>query len=102
MSAIEPSFAMFIVFGELVLCGFVIFGAALLSGAHPKVALGVFLAYVAFVLANYFVVRWKHEGLKKKVTKFTKLRKKVSNFEFGLPGPPEKPKSRGAAPTKPK
>ena len=67
----------------------------MLRKAHPKMSDGVFLAYVSFVLSNYFVVRWQHERLKWKVMKFKKLRRKVTNFDFGMPNPPNPPSPLG-------
>lgn len=96
---------MLIVFGELLLCGFVLMGCLLLGKTYPKVAEGMFLIYGAFILLNYFVVRWRHEWLKKKVVKFAKMRKKVSNFDFGMPHampPKATSSSTSAAPKKPK
>lgn len=78
---------MFIVVGEVLLCCLIVVGSILLRKSHAKIAEGMFLAYTAFVLFNYFSVRWQHERLKRKVMKFKKMRKKVSNFDFGLPSP---------------
>lgn len=79
---------MFLVIGEFLLCCLIIIGSVLLRKSYPKISEGAFLVYGAFVLFNYFVVRWRHEWLKWKVTKFKKMRRKVSNYDFGLPNPP--------------
>ena len=79
---------MFIVVGEFLISCLIVMGSILLRKSHPKIAEGMFLTYVAFMLLNYFAVRWQHEWLKRKVMKFKKMRKKVSNFDFGLPNPP--------------
>ena len=67
-----PGFAMFFVIGEFLVCCFIVIGSVLLHKAHAKVSDGIFLSYIAFVLLNYFVVRWRHERLKYKVRKFKK------------------------------
>lgn len=96
---------MLIVLGELLLCGLILSGCVLLGRAYPRIAEGLFLFYAGYILLNYFYVRWRHEGLKRKVVKFAKMRKKVSNFDFGMPGSmPSKStsSSSSAAPKKPK
>lgn len=79
---------MFIVVGEFLLGCLIVVGSVLLWKSYPKLSEGIFLTYMSFVLLNYFIVRWRHEWLKRKVMKFKKMRKKVSNFDFGLPNPP--------------
>jgi hypothetical protein len=81
---------MFVIFGEFLLCGFIIAASLLLGRSHARIAETLFVAYVGFMLLNYFVVRWRHESLKRSVAKFNKLRKKVSNFDFGLTAPAAK------------
>jgi hypothetical protein len=90
---------LFLLVGEFLLCLLIVFGSILLVKAHPKVAEGMFYTYAAFILMNYFVVRWKYEYLKRKVFKFKKLRKRVTNFDFGQPNPVT-PAPPAAAPPK--
>ena len=95
---------MFFVVGEFFLCCLIVMASILLRKSQPKLADGVFLTYVAFMLLNYFAVRWQHEWLKRKVMKFKKMRKKVSNFDFGLPNPMgmSSSSSQDTTPKKPK
>jgi hypothetical protein len=76
---------MFMVIGEFLLCCFVVVGSVLISKSYPKIAEALFFAYAAFILFNYFAVRWKYERLKWNVIKFKRLRKKMSGYEFGMP-----------------
>jgi hypothetical protein len=76
---------MFLVVGEFFFCCFVVLGSFMLHKSYPKLAEGLFLTYITFMLFNYFAVRWKYEYMKWTIMKFKRMRKKVSTFEFGLP-----------------
>jgi hypothetical protein len=93
---------MFFVIGEFLVCCFIVIGSVLLHKAHAAVSDGIFLTYIAFVLLNYFVVRWRHERLKYKVRKFKKTRRKFLNFDFGTPDPPSHAGKSSSPPTPPK
>ena len=95
---------MLVLFGEFVLCCFIVIGSILIAKSHLKIAEGIFLTYAIFIVINYFVSRVKLEILRYKVRKFKKLRKKVTNFDFGMPAPPPlgKTHSQTTTPNKPK
>lgn len=78
---------MFVILGEFLLCCLIVLGTISIGQSRPKLAEGAFVLYATIMLISYFITRWKYERLRKKVMKFKKMRKKVSNFDFGLPPP---------------